>query len=230
MQSEQCPPSDWARTALGEVAVIEVGGTPSTEVQAYWAGSVPWMISGDVHRRRISDVSGRITAEGLARSNAKLIEPPAVAVALAGQGKTRGTVALTECTLSCNQSVALMKGAANILSTSYLFHELDNRYEELRARSSGGGRGGLSIGILGRVPINLPPLLEQKKIAEILDTADEAIRSTERLIAKLEQAKQGLLHGLLSSAVTNAGRVTPLGEVSVIAGGVTLGRSIAGSG
>jgi len=139
-------------------------------------------------------------------------------------------VALTECTLSCNQSVALMKGAANILSTSYLFHELDNRYEELRARSSGGGRGGLSIGILGRVPINLPPLLEQKKIAEILDTADEAIRSTERLIAKLEQAKQGLLHGLLSSAVTNAGRVTPLGEVSVIAGGVTLGRSIAGSG
>jgi type I restriction enzyme S subunit len=230
MKDEKYPPSGWAGLDLGEVASIEVGGTPSTEVKAYWGGGVPWMTSGDVHMRRISDVPGRITFDGLTRSNAKLIEPPAVAVALAGQGKTRGTVALTECSLSCNQSVALIRGNANTLSTKYLFHELDNRYEELRARSSGGGRGGLSIGILSRLPMNLPPLSEQRKIAEILDRADDAIRSTEQIIVKLEQTKQGLLHDLLTRVIAECCKATPLGDVSIIAGGVTLGRSISGSG
>src|SRR5258708_6550785 len=178
MSGEEGAVHGWTSTHLGEVASIEVGGTPSTEVRTYWGGDVPWMTSGDVHMRRISDVPGRITQEGLAGSNAKLIGPPAVAVALAGQGKTRGTVALTECELSCNQSVALIKGLVNTLSTSYLFHELDNRYEELRARSSGGGRGGLSIGILRRVPIKLPPLPDQRSIAEILDSAYDGILST----------------------------------------------------
>ena len=49
---------------------------------------------------------------------------------------------------------------------------------------------------------------EQRRIAEILDTADEAIRSTERLIAKLEQAKQGLRHDLLARGIERSG--TPL--------------------
>jgi type I restriction enzyme, S subunit len=229
MKGEKYLPCSWHVQNLREVASIGVGGTPNTEVEAYWGGSVPWMTSGDVHMRRIFDVPGRITVDGLARSNAKLIEPPAVAVALAGQGKTRGTVALTECSLSCNQSVALIRGAPNALNTRYLFHELDNRYEELRARSSGGGRGGLSIGILSRLLVNLPSLSEQEKIAEILDAADEAIRSAGRLITKLEQARQGIIHDLLKRATADIGRPTPLGEVSVITGGVTLGRAISGS-
>jgi len=41
---------------------------------------------------------------------------------------------------------------------------------------------------------------------EILDTADQAIRSTEQLIAKHEQAKQGLLHELLTRGIKEDGR------------------------
>ena len=50
-------------------------------------------------------------------------------------------------------------------------------------------------------------LREQRRIAEILDTADEAIRSTERLIAKLEQGKQGLLHDLLTRGIDEIGHL-----------------------
>ena len=56
----------------------------------------------------------------------------------------------------------------------------------------------VSVGDLFSVTVHVPPFAEQVRIAEILDTADEAIRSTEGLIAKLEKAKQGLLHDLLS--------------------------------
>jgi type I restriction enzyme S subunit len=198
---------DWGTTTLGQVTECILGGTPSTEVRQFWGGDVPWMASGDVHLRRITDVPGRITALGLRSSNATLTCPPAVAVGLAGQGKTRGTVALTLCTLSTNQSIALLKANGSELRTDYLFHNLDRRYEELRARSSGGGRGGLSKAILEAVPIELPPLHEQQKVAQILDTLDTAIHETEAIIAKLKTVKQGLLHDLLTRGIDANGEL-----------------------
>lgn len=79
-------------------------------------------------------------------------------------------------------------------------------------------------------PINLPPVHEQMHIVKILDAVDEAIDSTERLISKLEHVRQGLLNDLLMHATANVAKPTPLGDVSHITGGVTLGRAISGSG
>jgi type I restriction enzyme S subunit len=56
-----------------------------------------------------------------------------------------------------------------------------------------------------RAPI--PPLPEQRRIAEILDTLDEAIRKTEQVIAKLQQMKQGLLHDLLTRGIDENGEL-----------------------
>jgi type I restriction enzyme S subunit len=57
------------------------------------------------------------------------------------------------------------------------------------------------------VPISLPPLPEQRRIAEIFDTLDEAIRKTEQLILKLKQVKQGLLHDLLTRGIDDNGEL-----------------------
>jgi len=194
---------------LGNICECVLGGTPSTENPMFWGGTIPWMASGDVHLRRIHDVPGRITETGLRCSNATLINPPAVAVGLAGQGKTRGTVALILCSLSTNQSIALLHANGSDLRTDYLFHNLDRRYEELRARSSGGGRGGLSKAILEAVPIDLPPINEQQRISNILDTLDTAIRETEALIDKFKAVKQGLLHDLLTRGIDANGQLRP---------------------
>jgi type I restriction enzyme S subunit len=53
----------------------------------------------------------------------------------------------------------------------------------------------------------VPPPLEQSRIAEILDTVDEAIRQSEQLIAKLKQMKQGLLHDLLTRGIDDNGEL-----------------------
>jgi type I restriction enzyme, S subunit len=55
--------------------------------------------------------------------------------------------------------------------------------------------------------LQLPPLPEQRRIAEILDTLDEAIRKTEQVIAKLQQMKQGLLHDLLTRGIDENGEL-----------------------
>jgi type I restriction enzyme S subunit len=73
--------------------------------------------------------------------------------------------------------------------------------------SSGSTRLRITLGALKQLTVLLPPLAHQHRIADVLDTADEAIRFTERLIAKLEQVKQGLLHDLLTRGIDKNGEL-----------------------
>lgn len=52
-----------------------------------------------------------------------------------------------------------------------------------------------------------PPIKEQRHIAEIPDTIDEAIQKTEGLISKLKAMKQGLLHDLLTRGLDKTGNL-----------------------
>jgi type I restriction enzyme S subunit len=56
-------------------------------------------------------------------------------------------------------------------------------------------------------PILVPPLPEQRKIAEILSTCDEAIAKTEQLITALQTRKKGLMQRLLTGDVRFPGFV-----------------------
>jgi len=53
----------------------------------------------------------------------------------------------------------------------------------------------------------VPGLADQRVIAEVLDTIDEAIRRTELLVAKLKRIKQGMLHDLLTRGVDDNGEL-----------------------
>jgi type I restriction enzyme, S subunit len=55
--------------------------------------------------------------------------------------------------------------------------------------------------------VPIPPLAEQQRIAEILQAVGRVVQATERLIAKLTQIKQGLLHDLLTRGIDKSGRL-----------------------
>lgn len=206
----------WPEKLLGSVAKVVVGGTPSTAIDQYWGGPIPWMASGDIHLGRIFDVPGRITEAGLNGSNAVLVEPDAVAMALAGQGKTRGTVALTKIKLCTNQSVALISPHPDELLPEYLYQSLIPRYDELRSRSAGGGRGGLTKAILEQIPVQLPSLGEQRRIAEVLSALDEQIDWTEAVIHKLNMQRKGLAADLLTCRHLSASEIADVRLAEVI--------------
>ena len=73
---------------------------------------------------------------------------------------------------------------------------------------------------LTTLPISLPPLEEQRRIAEILDTIDETILATERLIAKYDAASTAIRQASLASV--GNGRVVRLGNECRIFGGKRL--------
>jgi len=197
---------EWKSVRLGELSEIVTGGTPSTEVPAFWGGDIRWMNSGDVHLKRIHDVDGRITQLGYASSNARLIPIGSVVIALAGQGKTRGTAAITECELCTNQSIGAILPSEKH-DSECLYYVLAMQYEKLRAASSGDGtRGGLSKKILEEYIVKLPvDIAEQQAIADLLGEQDAAIAALEAKREKYARIKEGMMRDLLTGKVRMKG-------------------------
>ena len=99
-------PEDWEVKRIGDFTDCTAGGTPSTMVPNYWGGDIRWMSSGELHLKEVDEVEGRITEEGLRNSSTKIVPENCILIGLAGQGKTRGTVAINKTPLCTNQSIA----------------------------------------------------------------------------------------------------------------------------
>ncbi|WP_339813952.1 restriction endonuclease subunit S, partial [Zunongwangia profunda] len=207
-------PEDWKLKKIGDLATVTAGGTPSTKNKNYWGGEIPWMNSGEINLKRIKNVEGRITDEGLKNSSTKLIPIKSILMALAGQGKTRGKVAINEIKLCTNQSLAAIFNLKNI-NTEFLFQNLDSRYNEIRKMSTGdNGRGGLNLKIIKNIKVPLPPLPEQQKIADILSTVDEKIAVIDQQITATEELKKGLMQRLLTKGIGHTEfKDSPLGKI-----------------
>ena len=190
-------PEDWDVAKIKDKSEVKTGGTPSTSISEYWNGNIKWMSSGELNNKRIYDVVGRITEIGLNNSSANMIPKNSILIGLAGQGKTRGTAAINYVDLSTNQSIAAIL-PSKYFNSEFLYQCIDKRYEELRELSSGGGgRGGLNKTLIMNLPILLPPLPEQEKIAEVLSDIDELIESTQKLIDKKKDLKTATMQKLL---------------------------------
>lgn len=179
---------DWEQCKIADVAEIITGGTPSTRIVEYWnPPEVPWLSSGEVHKKYITSTDTMISRKGYENSSATMVRENSVLIALAGQGKTRGTVAINRIPLATNQSIAAMTFSDDI-DPDYVFSNLENRYEELRRISSGdGSRGGLNKKLVGDVTIPCPTLLEQNAIGTLFRVLNELITLHQR---KLEQQKK----------------------------------------
>ncbi|HOG73250.1 MAG TPA: restriction endonuclease subunit S, partial [Tenuifilaceae bacterium] len=187
-------PEDWEVKAIGKYTDVTSGGTPSTLIREYWDGPIRWMNSGELNLKIVYEVENRITELGLNESATKLVPKNCVLIGLAGQGKTRGTVAINKVELCTNQSIAAILPSDEVFY-EYLYYNLDSRYFELRGLSTGdGGRGGLNLTIIKNLLIPLPPTkAEQTAIATALSDADALINSLEKLIAKKRNIKQGAM-------------------------------------
>lgn len=136
---------EWIESTIEDsTKEIITGGTPSTTVDKYWGGSIPWLASTEIHQKIITRATKNITNIGLNNSSAKMAPKDSVLIALAGQGKTRGTAAFLAYPMALNQSLAALV-AADETDSKFLYYLIENMYLELRELSSGdGGRGGLN--------------------------------------------------------------------------------------
>lgn len=142
-------------TTIGNYADrIYSGGTPTTSNAEYWNGSFGWFSSGETRNRFVISTEKTITQDGINNSSTKLATKYDIVMASAGQGFTRGQTSMLLIDTYINQSVIVIHAERNILP--YLFWNLSNRYEELRAISDSSSiRGSLTTKMLAAFEIPL---------------------------------------------------------------------------
>ncbi len=189
-------PKGWQQSTLGDIARITSGGTPDRATPEYWGGEVPWVTTGEIQFNTITSTTEKVTEAGLQNSSAKRFPPGTLLMAMYGQGKTRGQVAKLGIEAATNQACAaiiLQDG----YETDFYFQYLSSQYDAIRELGNAGTQQNLSGGILKSVSVPVPPTTEQRRIASVLSTWDQAIAATERLLANSQKQKQTLTHSLL---------------------------------
>lgn len=224
----------WDYKTIGEICDLNTGGTPSRSKPEYFGGEIRWLVSGDIHNKEIFDCEGRITPEGVENSNARILPIDSVMIALNGQGKTRGTVALLRTEATCNQSlVSIAPKNKERLLPEYLFHNLNGRYDEIRKMTGddGNDRRGLNMPIIRSIKIPVPPIEEQKRIVAILDEAFACIEKAKANTKNNIQNARELFDSYLNNIFSNPGpdwEKDTLGNIATFRNGINFTKSSRG--
>lgn len=191
-------PQEWEVRLLNYLGAIYSGGTPDTEIAEYWNGNIAWCTPSDITKlatKYIENTEVKISTKGLKESSATLLPPRSIVVC------TRATIGNAAI---CNTEMATNQGFKNIIpnekaNPEWLYYIIT--YSKPRLVRLGCGSTFLEVSKkdFSRFKIAVPPLAEQRKIAEVLGVWDEAIEKQERLIEQLALRKRGLMQRLLSA-------------------------------
>lgn len=198
----------WQESSLGELSDIAIGGTPSRDVESYWASDridgFPWVAISDLHGRVIRETKEQITAAGVSNSNVKLVTAGTVLMSFK---LSLGRVAFAGRDLFTNEAIAAFKTRGEV-TDDFLFYVLP---EAVRTTATDVAIKGATLNkeSLKALRIPYPCKLVQQRIATILTSIDTAIEKTEALIAKYQQIKAGLMHDLFTRGVLPNGQLRP---------------------
>lgn len=174
-------PEGWKNVAISELATIHSGGTPKKDKSSYWGGLIPWVTVKDMKTIRLKDVAQSLTAEGAA--TVRVAPRGAVLVLVRGMGLFKDLpVVLCDRPVTFNQDIKALIPNENVDSEYLAFTLVARKKDILRhVDSAGHGTGRLDTDLLKSTPLPVPPLPQQRKIAAILRTWDEAVETLEAL-------------------------------------------------
>lgn len=197
-------PESWTWCRVGEIATVQLGGTPSRAQPSYWLGNISWVSSGEVANRRIAATREHITQKGLSNSNAKIYPAGTVLIAMIGEGKTRGQSAILDIAACTNQNVAGLVFDTQLINTEYVWLWARSEYERTRSIGRGGNQPALNGAKVRALPVPLPPRPEQD---EIVRRSDELIRLADRVESihgEAERRLRKLVPAILEKAFDGA--------------------------
>jgi restriction endonuclease S subunit len=216
-------PDHWLRTTLqpdplGEVIVrVDSGGTPSTSVDEYWDGDIPWLtpkeITGLLHGMFVSRTERSITALGLQNSAAKLMPPGTV---MLSKRAPVGAVAVNAVPMATNQGFLNFRCGTKLRSLFLAFWLQANR-PYLDKVANGSTYPELYQNDLFEFEISVPPLEIQDRIIQVLSALqfalllgiplEHSVTEPDQMVALQDQSrrlaaiKDKLLPALLSGSI-----------------------------
>lgn len=190
-------PEEWESGKVKYFSKISAGATPDRNNLLFWNGDINWMSSGEVNQEIVKYTAETITNLALKKSSTKLLPIGTVMLAMNGQGKTKGTVAILAIETASNQSLASFIVDGNRLNNQYLYYFFKAGYSYIRGLK-GEDRDGLNLQLVSNITVLLFDIKEQQKIADFLDkrtTQLDKVKSLlEEQIRKLKDYRASLIY------------------------------------
>lgn len=193
--------SEWTVRKIGHLfRVIGSGTTPTAGDDSNFVGQTPWVTTGELRENTIYETEKYVSAKALRDFSALRIFPKGSMV-MALYGATIGRIAFLGVDATVNQACCVMAEPIEV-EPRFVYYALQGSKSRLLAAAVGGGQPNISQEIVRQFRIALPPLSEQRRIAEELD---KRVRLSNQLNHTLNATIAGLVqrrHSLISSAVT----------------------------
>jgi len=192
-------PLDWRECLLSEVVEkISSGGTPKADNPELYGGGIPFLKIDDITSSSKYLTSHKVTINerGLSESSAKIVPTGTLLLTMYG---TIGRCCITTYPVATNQAIASFLVHPQV-ELEYLYYALESKADEFATASSQTTQANISARILKQTPIAIPPLPEQKKIAEILSGIDEQISLMKKDLERIKTTKYAILMQLTCNA------------------------------
>jgi type I restriction enzyme, S subunit len=195
-------PESWKVVKLEEVCTkIVGGGTPSKNEPDYWNnGTIPWVTPSEFTKSKsnyISVTESKISEEGLKNSSATLL---AIGTVIMSSRATIGECKINTIEITTNQGFISFQ-CNDLLNNLYLLYFIKQNKPNILKISSGSTFLEVSRTSMKNFSIAIPPLEEQKQIAEILSTVDKKLENLKEKKQSFEELKKGLMQKLLTGEV-----------------------------
>ena len=176
----------WPRKSIGEFAETTSGATPSRGNAAYFGGAVPWIKTGELRDNLIESAQERVTELALAECSLPLLPEGTLLIAMYGQGQTRGRTGLLSIPATTNQACFAILPAPSSFEPRFLQYWFRHSYQRLRRETEGrgGNQPNLNGILLRNLQAPLPPVSEQRQIADALD---RELLAAEKISEAVEQ-------------------------------------------
>lgn len=189
-------PQQWGLPQIKDIASISSGSTLNRNNSEYWNGNIAWVTTGELSSGHVNHTSELITVKAVKETKMRIYPQGTLLMAMYGQGKTRGTVAILEIDAAVNQACAAITVKDG--KSKFLFYQLKNSYQDIRKLSNTGNQENLNADIIKTYQVPWAPDEEQERISTILTTQDKVIELKEKRLAEKQRQKKYLMQQLLT--------------------------------
>ncbi|MEV4178472.1 restriction endonuclease subunit S [Nonomuraea sp. NPDC049709] len=223
-------PEGWKPLRLRDAGIWLSGGTPSTDEPRFWGGDIPWISAASMKNFYIHDSDRRLTKSG-SSAGTQIVGEGSVLFVVRGMSlKKEFRVGVTQRELAFGQDCKAIIPRQDIDGT-FLALALRVAAGEILSMvdEAGHGTGRLPTDMISRLEIGIPPLPEQRRIVEILNTLDFRIENQQAILEKLKNVTTAVVTDQLTRIIDPTEAVLPLAALASVTSGVTLGTETGGS-
>ena len=180
---------------IGDVFTTYAGGTPLKSQKDYYeGGEIPWLRSGEVCKKYISETELYITQKGMDNSSAKFYPENTVVVAM--YGATAAQVGILKIKATSNQAVCGIIPHKDFIP-EYVYYWFLFVQDDLASQAQGGAQPNISQIKIKNVLIPIINKEEQKRIVSRLDKLSSKVRAIEEKYQKMVEECDALKQAML---------------------------------